>query len=41
MVSLMEAAGVIPLPIFINGVEAHTVVSGRRQGRESARQGVS
>jgi hypothetical protein len=31
MVSLMEAAGVIPLPIFINGVEAHTVVSGRRR----------
>jgi magnesium chelatase subunit H len=22
----MEAEGVIPLPIFINGVEAHTVV---------------
>ena len=28
LVSQMEAEGVIPLPIFINGVEAHTVVGG-------------
>ena len=27
LITQMEAEGVIPLPIFINGVEAHTVVS--------------
>ena len=29
LITQMEAEGVIPLPIFINGVEAHTVVRGR------------
>lgn len=27
LISTMEAQGVRPLPIFINGIEAHTVVS--------------
>ena len=27
LITQMEVEGVIPLPIFINGVEAHTVVS--------------
>lgn len=26
LISLMEAQGVLPIPIFINGVEAHTIV---------------
>lgn len=29
LIECMEANGLRPLPIFINGVEAHTVVSGR------------
>ena len=26
MITLMESEGILPIPIFINGVEAHTVV---------------
>lgn len=28
LIEQMEGEGVIPLPVFINGVEAHTVVGG-------------
>ena len=28
LVRLFEADGVLPVPIFINGIEAHTVVRG-------------
>ena len=27
LIEMMEADGVLPIPIFINGIEAHTVVS--------------
>ena len=27
LIRTMEAQGVLPLPVFINGVEAHTLVS--------------
>jgi magnesium chelatase subunit H len=26
LITIMEAQGILPLPIFINGVEAHTIV---------------
>jgi len=26
MITLMETEGIIPIPVFINGVEAHTIV---------------
>lgn len=26
MITILESEGIIPIPVFINGVEAHTIV---------------